>query len=102
MYTQRELLKGIRKTAGLTQQELADLLGVHKMLIAMLETGKREMTKDFIDKLAKALGVSSFSISPVLYANEERPSGLAGKLVDLAEALQETLVTKTAKRLTKQ
>lgn len=101
MYTQRELLKGIRETARLTQQELADLLGVHKMLIAMMETGKREMSKDFIASLAKALGVSSLSIAPILYANEPRPSGLAGRLVDIAEALQKTLVSRVAKKLIK-
>jgi DNA-binding XRE family transcriptional regulator len=38
------VLKTLREALGLTQQELADLLGVHRITIVRCETGQREIT----------------------------------------------------------
>ena len=46
-----------RKAKGLTQQQLADRLGVHFVTISKLERGKMQLTADWITKLASALEV---------------------------------------------
>jgi transcriptional regulator with XRE-family HTH domain len=52
----------IRKARKLTQQELADQLGVHWVTISKLERGIMQMTGGWADRLAKALGVSTTEI----------------------------------------
>ncbi|MDH2092080.1 helix-turn-helix transcriptional regulator [Rhizobium pusense] len=47
-----------RKSKGLTQQQLADRLGVHFVTISKLERGKMQLTADWITKLAEALEVT--------------------------------------------
>jgi transcriptional regulator with XRE-family HTH domain len=53
-----------RKTKGLTQHDLADLLGVHWVTISKLERGKMQLTLDWIVKLAGALDVRPIEIMP--------------------------------------
>ncbi len=51
-------LKPLRKARGLTQAELADLIGVRRATIADLENGaSRQETLDLIERLCKALQV---------------------------------------------
>lgn len=45
MLTFSELIKEIRKSAWLNQEDFANLLGVSKIFIAQLETNKREPSK---------------------------------------------------------
>ncbi len=40
---QETVLKTLRDTLGLTQQQLADSLGIHRMTIIRCENGKREI-----------------------------------------------------------
>ena len=51
------MLKKARERRKLTQQELADKIGVHQVTIARLETGKRQPSMDLLHRLAKALKV---------------------------------------------
>lgn len=51
-------LKALRGAAGLTQEQLADAAGMHKLGIAKLEQGLREPTWATVQALAKALGVT--------------------------------------------
>lgn len=51
-------LKALRGAAGLTQEQLADKAGMHKLGIAKLEQGLREPTWATVQALAKALGVT--------------------------------------------
>ena len=53
------VLVRLRKQAGLSQQELADKLGVSRSRIGMYETGKREPDLDDLQKIASALGTTS-------------------------------------------
>lgn len=47
----------VRKRRGLTQQQLADLLGVHWVTVSKLERGVMQLTSDWITRLAEALEV---------------------------------------------
>lgn len=64
-------LKALRKKSGLSQEELAYLVGVHETTIRSWELGDRQPTVDNVKKLAEALGVSEQQ----LLAPDSRPSG---------------------------
>jgi transcriptional regulator with XRE-family HTH domain len=52
-------LKGIREKRGLTQEQLADLSGVHQSVISAIERGQTLSPRlDTLKKLAGALGAS--------------------------------------------
>ena len=51
------LLKKARQKRKLTQQALADKVGIRQETIARLETGKRQPSMDLLYRLAKALKV---------------------------------------------
>lgn len=54
-----ERLAALRKAKGLTQQALADLVGLHVMQIHRYEAGASQPTLDVIRRLAVALSVSA-------------------------------------------
>jgi transcriptional regulator with XRE-family HTH domain len=98
-----ELLKKIREEGKLTQDQMGKVLGVSTILISMIETGQKEVSKGFVIKLAEKLDVQPGSISPFLFIDkngkEEKLSSLEKKLVDIGEKLQEKLINVRAKRL---
>lgn len=49
---------GARRNADLTQQQLADGLGISQPQLAFYEVGKRRVPVSLLPKLARALGVS--------------------------------------------
>ena len=52
-------IKDLRINAGLTQEQLGDLVGLQKSAIAKYENGKTEnMKRNVIKKMAEVLGVS--------------------------------------------
>src|ERR1700736_3118092 len=51
-------LKELREGAGLTQQQLAEGAGIHKLTVAKLEQGIREPSWATVQTLANALGVT--------------------------------------------
>lgn len=52
------ILRDARKDKGVSQQVLADAVGVSKETVYLWENGKRKMTLDNADRAFKALGVS--------------------------------------------
>lgn len=52
----------LRKARGLTQQELAKLVGTTNQQIGHLERGKRRLTEAWMRRIAEALGVSPFEL----------------------------------------
>ncbi len=50
-------LKRLRERRGLTQQQLAERVGVHRVTVAKLETGALRPGVDVLEGLAKALKV---------------------------------------------
>jgi DNA-binding XRE family transcriptional regulator len=51
-------IKVWREYRGLTQQQLADKVGISKPYLSQIETGKRKGTTDILSAIAKALDVS--------------------------------------------
>jgi transcriptional regulator with XRE-family HTH domain len=64
-----ERLVSLRKERGLTQQALAELVGMHISQIRRYESGQSQPTLDAIRKLAVALSVSA---DMLLFAKNER------------------------------
>ena len=105
MLTFDKLIKFIRREAGLTQQEFAELLGVSTILVAMIENRSKEPSKKFVNKLAGKLEVHPSIIMPFISFEEkleiEDFSGLEKKLLLLGQELQEKLIKKRAQNLAK-
>ncbi len=55
-------IKLFREQAGLTQQELADLAGVHQHHISRWERGTVDIGDGNLAKVAKALGVTPWEL----------------------------------------
>jgi transcriptional regulator with XRE-family HTH domain len=51
-----------RKGLGLSQEQLADLAGVHRTYIGMLERGEKNVTIYNIERIAGALGVEAAAL----------------------------------------
>ena len=58
-----EKIKYFRKRIGITQAKLAELSGIHPVSIRKYETNKMVPQAAQIDRLAEALGVSSFALA---------------------------------------
>jgi transcriptional regulator with XRE-family HTH domain len=54
----RNRIAEARKARGMTQQQLADAVGSHWITISKLERGRIKLTTDWLERLAKPLGVS--------------------------------------------
>ncbi len=52
-----EVLKDARKTAGITQQQLADKIGKKREYVAMLEKGETDMQLSTFIMMTEALGL---------------------------------------------
>ena len=53
-----DTLKTLRERRGLTQQQLANLVGAHRVTIAKLENGTLRPGVDLLEALTKVLRVS--------------------------------------------
>lgn len=83
-------LKQLRETAKLTQQELADKAGLHRVAVARLETGEREPSWATVRAIVHALGVSCEAFDEVSVHAVAKSRGMIGKATpagaDQAEA----------------
>jgi transcriptional regulator with XRE-family HTH domain len=100
-----ELLKKIRKEADLTQEDLAAILDVSTVLITLLETGKRQVSRNFIETLAKKLKVHPNSIAPFVFVAKDvdvkKLSSVEKSLLRIGTNLQEFLIKRKANNLKK-
>ena len=55
-------IKSLRKSHRITQKELADELGISVVSVQKYEEGERRPLLEGIEEMAKAFGVSPFSI----------------------------------------
>ena len=49
-------LQRLRREKGLSQEELADLAGIHQTYLSGVERGKRNPTVSVLQRIAEALG----------------------------------------------
>lgn len=96
MLTFPELIRKIRNNAGLTQAEFAEALGVSTVLVTMIETGQKEVSKKLLLKLAERMDVHPASITPFLFIDEDRsfknPSTAERLLIEWGEKMQDLLI----------
>ena len=60
-------IKAWREYRRLTQQQLADIIGISKPYLSQIETGKRAGTTDVLALIAKALDVSLEHVADMKY-----------------------------------
>jgi len=60
-----EKIRYFRERIGITQSKLAELTGIHPVSIRKYETNKMQPQTQQIDRIAEALGVSSFAIAGI-------------------------------------
>jgi transcriptional regulator with XRE-family HTH domain len=103
MFTFAELIKRIRNEAGLTQAEFAKVLDVSPVLIAMIESGQKDVSKNLLQKLACKLKVHTASITPFLYGYEindrDSLSKVEKQFLDWGIKFQDQLIKKRSKHL---
>lgn len=80
-------LVALRQAAGLSQAELARLVGTTQQSVAYWETSDRPPGSDYLPKLAKALGVRVEVLLGADLAQMPRKSGPAGKLRKMFDEL---------------
>lgn len=54
-----EKIRSIRKKKGLSQEELSFRASLHRTYISDIERGSRNVSLENIEKIAKALGIST-------------------------------------------
>ena len=54
----------LRKTKGISQEELASVAGVHRTYIGMIERAEKNITLCNIEKIANALNISISDLFP--------------------------------------
>ena len=74
-------IRKLRTNMGISQVEIANLLGVDQSLISKIEKGERSISSDMLDELSSLFGVSLFDmqkedIEPVNLSFAFRSSGL--------------------------
>jgi len=96
MYTFPQLIRKIRDAAELTQAEFAEALGVSVVLITMIETGQKEVSKNLLLKLAERMNVHPASITPFLFTNPEDSFKDSSKteqvMIEWGEKMQNMLI----------
>jgi transcriptional regulator with XRE-family HTH domain len=50
-------IRALREARGLTQEQLADLAGVHRTYVGSVERGERNVTVETLSRFAEALEV---------------------------------------------
>ncbi|SLM29217.1 conserved hypothetical protein [Desulfamplus magnetovallimortis] len=51
------LLVAARLKAGLTQKQVADIVGIRQSMVSEYEHGKRRLTRDMAEKISSALNI---------------------------------------------
>lgn len=105
MYSFPELIRKIRTAADLTQAEFALAIGVSPILVSMVESGQKDVSKKLLRKIADALEVHPASITPFLYGDEEmannNPSAMEKQFLSWGIRLQDYLIKNRSKVLRK-
>ncbi|WP_339750226.1 helix-turn-helix transcriptional regulator, partial [uncultured Rubinisphaera sp.] len=57
-------LRAVRNQAGISQEKLGELAGLHRTFISMVERGERNVTIATVEKLACALDCGLYHLMP--------------------------------------
>ena len=66
-------IRSIRQTKKISQEELADLCGLHRTYISDVELGKRNVSLENIDKIAHALQVKKSELFVIPHFLQRSP-----------------------------
>lgn len=55
-------LRAYRKEQGLSQEDFADVVGVHRTYMGGLERGERNLTLKSLERIAEKLGVEALEL----------------------------------------
>jgi DNA-binding XRE family transcriptional regulator len=77
--SQRDLLVNRRHELGLSQQQLADTIGVMQVSVHSIEAGKTQPTPQLLTKLCEVLDLE-FDVSVYVYLRPKRKRRRRGKL----------------------
>lgn len=55
-------VRRVRKEAGLSQETLADLVGIARSYMSDIEVGRRNPSLSVVERIAEALGVTPLSL----------------------------------------
>jgi len=91
-----ERLKTLRKRTGMSQQEIAEKIGIEQNSYGRYEQGSRIPTTDIIVKIAQAFGVTVEEI----YGNKPSEAVINKKIITTAELLQQYFKDKTGRNPT--
>lgn len=69
----RQKLVALRKEKGLTQQQVADMLGVTRSFYGMIETGDRNPTLDLAKRISEIFGTNIEGLFFAENSNMELP-----------------------------
>ena len=90
-------LRETRDRKGLSQQRLADIIGVNRATIRRWETGESKITLDMATKIARALGVTTDELmSAPSEDNKNAPAGSPGEGVK--SKISDSIFDKNANR----
>ena len=93
-----DIVKTVRTKSGLTQDSFAKELGVSSIYISKIETDQKDVSKQFVIRLAEYVGVHPSALAPFLFLNpdvdESKLSEIEKKLIALGESLQLKLISK--------
>lgn len=86
-----DMLVYLRKRSGLSQQELADRLGVTRSRIGMYETAKREPDFEGLEAIAGYFNVNMDTLlgkeTPAPISEGERPDPTIARIMDIVRQL---------------
>ncbi len=78
-----ERLRDLRAAKGLSQEELADLAGLHRTHVSLIERNRRSVRLETLERLARALEVQPADLIPPLrppsHGGKTRPSSRQNK-----------------------
>ena len=63
-------LREVREQVGISQEKLAELAGLHRTYVSSVERGKRNISIENIERLARALGTRMAQLMPDAQADD--------------------------------
>ncbi len=79
------IIKGLREEKGLTQQQIADLVLMHRSNYSKVEKGERELSLEAINKIASYFGLT---IDHLLNAEQNIPQEITTEDKSLMEQVK--------------